>query len=152
MASEYVTESELEARMSTPRLVDCTDDDKDGVPDPAIVTVVIQDASSIMDGFFMNAGYPVPLEGGLVTPAVKHHTGFLAAHYAAKRRPQYRNAQGEAPYWKERDEAFAWGKLVADGKIKLSVEPAPLATAPQVRQAYQGQRPPRRLPKNMRGW
>lgn len=153
MASEYLTLAELDRLMTEARLIDCTDDDGDGTPDSVVVTDVIQRASSVMDGYFMNAGLTVPLTGELVTPAVRHYTGFLAAHFAAKRRPKFRNPQGKSPYWVERDEALAWAADVAAGKLSLQQTPEPPGSiAPRVYHAARGQIAAPGGARKMRGW
>lgn len=152
MASEYLTTAELDTLMTEARLVDCTDDDGNGVPDPTVVTDVIQRASGVADGYFLSAGYTPPLTGTLVSAAVRHHVGFLCAHYAAKRRPKFRNKDGKAPYWVEAEEALKWLAQVGAGKILLDTVEPPGSIAPTVRHAYRDQLAPPTGPRKMRGW
>lgn len=128
--TDYLTLSQLQAIMASPRLVDCLDDDGDGslsVSEQALATDpdtgVILRAGALADGYVAAGGYGVPLTAAQVTPALRHHVGMIAAHYAAQRRPQYRDAQGRAPYWQEAAAAVAFLELVRDGKVVLDGSP-----------------------------
>lgn len=157
----YVTQHELEVRMCEVRLVDCTDDDADGAPDLDVVAAVVDDASGIADGYLQTAGYAVPL--GAPTPALRHHVASIAAHFAASRRQEYRDARGAAPYRTEYADALAWLEKVAAGKILLEARApdAGHAGGPSIDEAspsgmvlhsYRGQRPPPAGVRRMRGW
>lgn len=117
----YVTLAQLEAIMAAPRLVDCLDDDESGSLSPAEEALAtdpdygtIARAASVADGYLALGGYSVPLAGDEVTPAMRHHVAFLAAHYSASRRPQYRDAQGRAPYHAEAAAALEFFKALRD--------------------------------------
>lgn len=117
----YITLAQLEDAMSDPNLVACLDDDGSGSLSPteeALATDpdsgAIARASSIADGYLALAGYSIPLTGDAITPAMRHHVAFLAAHFCAKRRPEYRDQQGRAPYWSEAAEAREFFKELRD--------------------------------------
>lgn len=133
----YLTLSQLQAIMASPRLVDCLDDDSDGTLSDAeqalatdTDTGLIFRAGALADGYLMGAGYPIPLSGTQITPILRHHVGMVAAHYAAQRRPAYRDAQGRAPYWQEHAAAVAFFELVRDGKVALDGAPTPGSANP----------------------
>ncbi len=120
----YITYAQLAAIMASPPLVDCIDDNGDGsasASEQLLVTDAdygtIPRASSVMDGYLALAGYTIPLTGDAVTPAMRHHVAFLAAHYTAKRRPEFRDAQGRAPYWQEAAAAEAFGEAMRDAGL-----------------------------------
>lgn len=120
----YITYAQLAALMAEPSLVACIDDDGNGSASGAEQLFVtdadygtIPRASSVMDGYLALAGYTIPLSADQVTPAMRHHVGFLAAHYTAKRRPEFRDAQGRAPYWQEAAAAEAFGESLRDRQI-----------------------------------
>lgn len=155
--SAYLTSAQLAALMYDARLVDCTDDDGDDAADPAIVSDVIERASGVMDGYFQAAGLDVPLTGDAITAAVRHHTGFVAAHYAAQRRPQFRDAQGNAPYRAEYLDAIAWAKDVAARRILLVGQDTAEGGGGEegggmVLHAFRAQVAAPRGPRKMRGW
>lgn len=154
----HLTADELAALMYAERLADCCDDDADGTADPLIVAAVIDAASSVGDGYAATAGLPVPLAGAYITAAVKHHSGFIAAHFAAQRRPEFREQSGFAPYRQEYLDAIAWWEKVAARKILLTGADTAAGSAAAVEgggmvlHSYQRQRPARTGPRKMRGW
>jgi phage gp36-like protein len=153
----YLSSAQLAALMYSARLVDCTDDDGNGVADPAIVADVIERASGVMDGYFQASGLAVPLTGTAITAAVRHHVGFVAAHFAAQRKPEYRDAQGFAPYRQEYVDALAWGDKIASRKMLLEgVDVAAGGGGDEgggmVLHAFRGQVAAPRGPRKMRGW
>lgn len=129
----YLSLAQLGAVMASPRLVDCLDDDEDGslsVGEEALATDtdtgVIYRAGAVCDGYLAAGGYSIPLSGTAITPALRHHVGMVAAHFAAARRPAYRDQLGRAPYWQEYAQALKFFETVRDGTISL--EGAPTAT------------------------
>lgn len=155
----YITQSELEARMYDVRLADCCDDTTSGTADAEIVETLIEDASGVADGYLQTAGYTVPR--ATATVALKHHVAWIAAHFAASRRQQYRDQRGVAPYRQEYTDALAWLQRVADRKTLLEgQDPEGLASANadsgggggMVLHAYRGQQAPPRGATRMRGW
>lgn len=121
----YVTEEQLERLMYEARLVDCTDDDGDGTSDAAVVTDGIERASAYLDDAAVAAGYEVPLSATNLTPLVREHVGWIAAHLFARRRQQFRDAQGRSPYYQEFAAAMAWLKDVRSGAVGLYPADAP---------------------------
>lgn len=137
--TSYITLAQLEGTMSDPNLVACLDDDGSGSLSPteeALATDpdygVIARASSVADGYLVLAGYAVPLTGDAITPAMRHHVAFLAAHYAAKRRPEYRDQQGRAPYWAEAAAAIEFFKELRDHQQVQAGAPGEGAVTPFV--------------------
>lgn len=115
----------MQKLMASPRLVDVIDDDGDGslsADEQALVTDTSTGAAyragSVADSY-LGQRYAIPLTGTQVTPALAHHVGMLCAHYLARRRPQYRDAEGRAPYAAEADEALAYFALLRDGRVAL---------------------------------
>lgn len=159
----YADPSQLELYMGEPSLAQCTDDDHldaPVTPTAAVVTDVLERASGILDGYLQTAGYTVPVTGALVTPALRHHTAAVAAHFAARRRSELRDNQGVAPYRTDYLDAIAWGQKIAEGKITLEGTAPDGGTGPaeadtgggMVLHAYRGQQRPPPRPRKMRGW
>lgn len=155
----YITQAELEARMYGLRLADCCDDTVEGTADTGIVETVIADACGVADGYLQMAGYTVPRI--TATVALKHHVAFIAAHFAASRRQQYRDARGVAPYRTEYSDALAWLQRIADRQTFLEgQDPEGLASAAadsgggggMVMHSYRNQQPAPRGARRMRGW
>lgn len=156
----YVTQEQLELYMGTPTLAQCCDDTTEGTADADVVADVIARASGILDGYLQTAGYTVPRTGAGITVALRHHTSGVAAHLAARRRPEYRDAQGQAPYRQDYADALAWGQKVADRKIRLEGDEPEGATGPaladqpggMVLHSFRAQARPPAPPRRMRGW
>lgn len=156
----YASSADLALYMAAPSLAACADDDESGTADPSVVTDVLDRASGILDGYLQTAGYAVPLTGTSVTTALRHWTCAVAAHLVAKRRPEFRDASGVAPYRSDWDDALAWARLVADGKLQLEGTDTVGGSGPaesdsgggMVLHAYRGQRPSPPRPRKMRGW
>lgn len=156
----YATQAQLALYMSEPPLTACADDDESGASDGAVVTDVLDRASGILDGFLQTAGYSVPLTGPAVTAALRHWTCAVAAHLVAKRRPEFRDAQGNAPYRSDWLDAMAWAQKVADGKLQLEGTDSVGGGGPSeadtpggmVLHAWRDQRRPPAPPRRMRGW
>lgn len=156
----YATTEQLRLYMSDPPLTACADDDSSGSPDADVVADVLDRASGILDGYLQTAGYSVPLSGASVTAALRHWTCAVAAHLVAKRRPEYRDAQGVAPYRSDWNDAMAWAQKVADGKIQLEGTDTVGGGGPSeadtpggmVLHAFRDQRRPPAPPRRMRGW
>lgn len=158
----YATQEELELYMADPSLAQCCDDTVEGTADTAVVTDVLTRASAVMDGFLQSGGYAVPRSGAGITAGLRHYTSGVAAHLAARRRPEFRDGNGVAPYRQDYDDALAWAQKVADGKIRLEGDepegaegggPALADRAGgRVLHAYRGQARPPAPPRRMRGW
>ncbi len=156
----YATQAELELWMAEPSLVQCCDDTTEGTADAPVVADVLERASGLMDGFLQTAGYTVPRAGAEVTVALRHWCCAIAAHLAAKRRPEFRDGQGVAPYRGDWVDAMAWLQKVADRQIRLensepgAGEGASLADRPggMVLHSYRAQARPPAPPRRMRGW
>lgn len=156
----YATAEQLALYMSDPPLTACADDDSSGAADAAVVADVLERASGILDGYLQTAGYTVPVTGTAVTAALRHWTCAVAAHLVAKRRPEFRDGQGVAPYRSDWLDAMAWAQKVADGKLQLEGTDTVGGNGPaeadsgggMVLHAYRDQRRPPKPPRRMRGW
>lgn len=107
-----ITQGDIELRMSARRLIDCTDDDGDGVADAQVVAGILADATAVMEVALQTAGHTIPVE--VVTPFMRLQGAWIGAHLAARRRPEWHDDKGNAPYHVEHDQALEeLGKLAA---------------------------------------
>lgn len=157
----YATQEQLELYMSEPSLAQCCDDTTEGAADADVVADVLARASAVMDGYLQSGGYSVPRAGAGVTAALRHYTEGVAAHLAARRRPEFRDGNGVAPYRQDYDDALAWAQKVADGKVRLEGdEPEGADGGPaladraggRVLHAHRAGRAPPAPPLRMRRW
>ena len=122
-----ITQSQWETVIGAARVVDLCDDDASGTADAAVVSAVLDQASDFVQEYAVAAG------AALTTPtaAMVRRIAIVAAYYAASRRPQYRDAQGNPPYAVEYmacvKELEAWASRVR----ALSTDDVSTAPKPQ---------------------
>lgn len=114
-----LTQAFLETIATGARLVDLTDDDGDGDADTAPITAAIAAAHARLNGAARKAGHTLPLDESQVSDDAKLLIGWYALGFLGKRRPEYRDAQGRAPYHVELAEAEAFLKRLASGEEVL---------------------------------
>jgi hypothetical protein len=118
----YWTAPDLVAATSQAVIDRYFDDDGDGIADPGLVTQMILNASSAIDavllkGFSADAIVQLALE-----PLFKHHGAYATLHMAAKRRPEWRDAQGNAPYRTDWNDAMKYYADLAAGNARSQKE------------------------------
>ena len=113
-----ITEAQWGVDIGAARLVDMLDDDSSSATDAANVTAILDQASDFVQEFATQAG--VTLAAADLTAAMRRRVSVIAAHYAAQRRPQYRDANGRAPYFAEYTQAVAELKAWVAGQAGLS--------------------------------
>lgn len=89
-----ITQSQWETVIGAARVVDLCDDDASGTADAAVVSAVLDQASDFVQEYAVAAGATITTP----TSAMVRRIAMVAAYYAASRRPQYRDAQGNPPY------------------------------------------------------
>lgn len=109
----------LETIATGARLVDLTDDDGDDTADAAPIAAAIAAAHARLNGAARKAGHTLPLDESQVSADAKLLIGWYALGFLGKRRPEYRDAQGRAPYHVELAEAEAFLKRLASGEEVL---------------------------------
>lgn len=110
----YLTEPLLIARVGGDELyVQLTDDDRDGVPDVNVKTLLLGQVDSLMEGFAARGGYTVPLvstDAALLMPAM-----LDVANYKAKTRRGMASKDDIESY----KNALALFGMLADGSFVL---------------------------------
>ena len=98
MAS-YVDGAFLQTIIAAPAYHRLFDDDGDGVADVANVASACEQASSEADSLLLE-GWPDLNAVAIVAtdPAIKRHIGWIALHFRAQSKPEWRDANGVAPY------------------------------------------------------
>lgn len=130
-----ISQSDVELRMGAQRLIDCTDDDRDGVADAAVVAAILADATAVMEVALQAAGHEIPVE--TVTPFMRLQGAWVGAHLAARRRPEWHDEKGNAPYHVEHDQALKeLGKLAARKIAPELGSPPAIAVASQPRRGW----------------
>lgn len=123
MTVALITEAQLGLALTAARLVDLLDDDASGGTDAAAVAEVIAQASDFVQEYATQAG--VTLAAATLTASMRRRVCIVAVYYAAVRRPQYRDAQGHAPYYQEFLQVVAELKAWVAGQAGLSTDTLP---------------------------
>ena len=130
-----ITKADVELRMGALRLIDCTDDDHDGVADTAIVQGILDDATAVMEVALQTAGHAIPVE--VVTPFMRLQGAWIGAHLAARRRAEWHDEKGNAPYHVEHDAALVELGKLASRKASPEGQPPPaIAVASRPRRGW----------------
>ncbi len=88
MAYPYITQAQLEARLSTQTVREITDDDSDGEADPDPVAQLLADASSKVAGY-LRGNYDLAAVAANPPHEVVRLTLDVAVAYAAQRHSEY---------------------------------------------------------------
>lgn len=123
-----ITSAEWSRILTAARVVDLCDDDGNGTADADVVSDVLDQASDLVQEYARRAGVTLTAP---CTASMARRVAMIAAHYAAQRRPQYRDATGRAPYAQEYDTAVkeltAWAQRVHQSSdAEESAAPEPL--------------------------
>lgn len=116
----YSTQADLEKSLTPAQLVQLTDDDRDGVPDAAVITEAIAQADGIIDSYLATR-YTVPLSP--VQVVIRAASVSLAIWKIYGRRTILNEAVTE-----QYKATIAFLKALAEGKATLGVTPAPTAS------------------------
>lgn len=95
--SALITESQWASIIGgAQKITDLCDDDGNGTADPLVVSEVLEQASDFVQEYAVAAG--AALTAGALTASMKRRVGLVAAYYAASRRPEFRDAEGNPAY------------------------------------------------------
>lgn len=95
--SALITESQWASIIGgAQKIIDLCDDDRNGTADPLVVSEVLEQASDFVQEYAVAAG--AALTAGALTASMKRRVGLVAAYYAASRRPEFRDAEGNPAY------------------------------------------------------
>jgi len=113
----YITQADLESKISKSLLIQLTDDDKTGLIDSAKIDSAIADAEAEINGHIATK-YTVPVSP--VTDLLKKLARTIAVKNLYDRRPSTPENVND-----NYDNAVAFLKEVARGNATLGVDPAP---------------------------
>lgn len=74
------------------------DDDGDGAADPDLVELTLVNVTSAIDAKLLRAFSAAQIAQFAAEPLFKMHAAYMALHLAAKRRTEWRDPQGNAPF------------------------------------------------------
>src|SRR5882724_10763656 len=99
-------------------------DDGSGTASAPLVTAAINQASAAFDSDVYGSYADVPARATLATDdVVKMNIAWCALHYGARRKPEWRDDQGRAPFYVEYGEARKHFKDLQQAKQRSQNEP-----------------------------
>jgi hypothetical protein len=107
MSAALVTQLDVEQRIGLSAVTQLCDDDGDGTADPAVVTQVLDEASSIARSILWN-GFPSEDQIALVVAddtAVRGAIADIAVALMGRRKQEFRGEDGRGPYGSWRKDA-----------------------------------------------
>lgn len=130
-----IVRADIELAMGVQRLIDCTDDDHDGHADTPVIDRILADASAVAEVELQAGGFLLPLS--TVTPYVRAQVAWIAAHLAARRRPEWHDDQGRAPFWQEHEQARKrLGEFAARARRPEGQSPTAIIVSSQPRRGW----------------
>lgn len=98
------------------------DDDGDGNADPSLVALLIDNTSSAIRTKLLKAFGEEQIVAYSAEPLFKMHGAFMALHLAAKRRPEWRDPQGNAPFRTDWTDAMKYFDDLSKGNTRIPQE------------------------------
>jgi phage gp36-like protein len=127
----YTSQSEIEAAIPAPHLVDATDDDRDGAADFGVIETVIQVACTAVDSYLASV-YTVPFPDP-APAAVKDAAFVFACELIYQRRPHLAESnpfKAQADAWRTRLKDIGDGKASLDANQPRTFKPGAAITEP----------------------
>lgn len=118
----YVDASDLLAVTSQACIDRYFDDDGNGSADPDLVAGACSNASNYAETKLIK-GWPLPsIRQLLLDPIAKMHLAWVAFHFGARRKPEWRDEQGRAPFWQEFAQATKYFDDMSKGEDRNAHE------------------------------
>lgn len=120
--ADFIIPADLVAATSQAVVDRYFDDDGDGLADPSLVALLISNTCSAIATTMLEGWSEEQIAKLAVEPLFKMHAAFMALHLAAKRRTEWRNAAGEAPFRVDWADAQKYFKALASGNARSPKE------------------------------
>ena len=116
----YISQQDLQDAMSLATLLACTDDNHDRVPDPTVVSLILERAEGLVDSFIARS-YGVPFTPvGAVARIIRMAAIDIAVALCFERHTDYVRGFGEAPRKERMDRAMAMLERIADADLLIT--------------------------------
>jgi hypothetical protein len=114
----YITATDLLTAASQADIDRYFDDDGDGAADSARVDDLNAKASSVCDAKLLQTWSPAAVVELMKEPLAKMHCAYISLHLAAKRRDEWRNPDGKAPYFVDYEQALKYFDDLVKGQAR----------------------------------
>lgn len=122
MSDPFITAGDLVAATSQAAVDRYFDDDGDGLADTALVDRILANTTSAILAKLLKAFNAESITILAAEPLFKMHAAFMAMHLAAKRRIEWRDAQGMAPFRTDWSDAMKYFDDVSKGNARSPQE------------------------------
>ena len=122
MADPFITPGDLVTATSQAVVDRYFDDDGDGLADPALVDTVIENTTSAILAKLLKGFSAEQITILSAEPLFKMHASFMALHLAAKRRYEWRDPQGNAPFRTDWADAMKYFDDLSKGNARSPQE------------------------------
>jgi hypothetical protein len=119
---DYLAPSDLVAATSQAVVDRFFDDDGDGAADVALVARTIANVMSAIDTMLLKSWSPAAIVLLSAEPLFKMHAAFMVLHMGAKRRYEWRDAQGNAPFRTDWNDAQKYFDALSKGDTRAARE------------------------------
>lgn len=121
--SEHITAQDLANTVGQKSVDRIFDEDGDGRADDAIVSSAMAQADSTADSLLLTGFAQQQIDLLAQDDSLlRMHIAWLAMHYGARRKHEWRDDQGRAMYWQEYADAQAYLKALAKAAQRSSGE------------------------------
>ncbi len=98
------------------------DDDGDGMADPALLDLILANTTGAIYAKLLSGFSAQQVALFAQEPLFKMHGAFVALHLAAKRRTEWRDAQGNAPFRTDWNDAMKYFSDLSSGNTRSPQE------------------------------
>jgi hypothetical protein len=124
MSTQYIFAADLLSATSQAAVDRYFDDNGDGVADASVVTDMCVKASSAADTKLLKGFSAAAIVLLMQEDLNKMHLAYVALHFAAKRKPEWRDDQGNAPYFVDFNQAMKQFDDLSKGNTRAQQESA----------------------------
>jgi phage gp36-like protein len=118
----YIDATDLRSAASQADIDRYYDDDGDGAADASVVADLNDKASSTFDAKLLQEWAPLQVVELMKEPLAKMHCAYTSLHLAAKRKREWRDAEGNAPYKVDYAEAMKYLDDLVKGAARSKKE------------------------------
>ena len=124
MSSDYIDPNELADLVGQANVDRYFADDASASASTPLMNSAIRQASAIFDSDVMGS-FPDPVARQKLAEddVIRMHISWCAIHFGARRKPEWRDDQGRAPFWNEFAEARKHFKDLQQAKQRSQQEP-----------------------------
>jgi hypothetical protein len=118
----YVDQRDLESAAGVAEVARLFDDNGDGVVDPDLVAGPSEGASALLDTYLLEGWTQEAIRDLVADPLLRRHVAWVAIHFRAQSKPEWRDQNGIAPYRTEYKDALDHFDRLSKGRARSRKE------------------------------